>query len=55
MIYLIRKLNKKLVILTFDHLVIMVNISNLTNDFFINHKMFFLTSQIKQKFGQPKK
>jgi hypothetical protein len=62
MVNLIRKLNQELVILTFgqsDHLIILDK-SIWTHPtwlvvFFTNHKMVFLISQIKQKFGQPKK
>ncbi len=61
MVYFIGKLNQKLVILTvgqFDPLVILDK-STWTHPtklvvFFTNHKMFFLTSQIGQKIGQPK-
>jgi len=61
MVYLIGKLNKKLIILTFgqfDHLVIL-NKSIWTCPtslvvFFINHKMVFLLNEIAQKIGQPK-
>jgi hypothetical protein len=62
MIYLIKKLNKKLVILTFgqfDHLFILDK-SIWTHpiwlvDFLIDHKIIFLASQIEQKIGHPKK
>jgi hypothetical protein len=59
--YLIRKLDKKLVILTygkFHHLVILINsiwpCSTWLMVFLINHKMVFLTSQIVQTNWQPK-
>jgi len=62
MIHLIKKLNQKLVILTFgwfDHLVILDKsiwtCSTWPLIFLTNHKMVFLTSLIVQKFGQPKK
>ncbi len=63
MIYLTKKLNQELIIFMtfgqFDHLVIL-NKSIWTCPtwlvvFFIDHKMGFLTSQIAQKFKQPKK
>ncbi len=47
-VYLTRKLNQKPIILTFNH------IEQLMVFFFIDHKMVVLTSQIKQKYGQPK-
>jgi len=60
--YLIGKLNQKLVILTFgqfDHLLILDNLiwthPTWLVVFFIDHKMIFLTCQIRQKIGQPKK
>jgi hypothetical protein len=62
MIYLTKKLNQELVILTFgqfDHLVILDKLiwtcPTWLMVFFTNHKMVFLTSQIGQKYGQPKK
>jgi hypothetical protein len=61
-VYLIRKLNQKLVILTFDlfdHLIILDKsiwtCPTWLVVFLTNHKMVFLTSQIRQKVGQPKK
>jgi len=61
-VYLIRKLNQKLVILTFglfDHLVILDKsiwtFPTWLVVFLTNHKMVFLTSQIGQKIRQPKK
>jgi hypothetical protein len=60
MVYLIGKLNQKPVILTFglfDHLIILDKLiwtcPTWLVVFFINHKTVFLTSQIKQKIGQP--
>jgi hypothetical protein len=62
MVYLIGKLNQNKVILTFgqfDHLIILDPLiwtrPTLLMVFFIDHNMIFLTSQIRQKFGQPKK
>jgi hypothetical protein len=55
MIYLIEKLNKKLIILTFgqfDHLVIL-NKSIWTRPTWL--MVFWLVKQVKQKLGQPKK
>jgi len=62
MVYLIGKLNQKLVILTFgqfDHLIVFYE-SIWTHPTWVmifspNHKMVFLSNQIGQKFGQPKK
>jgi hypothetical protein len=62
MVYLIEKLNQKPIILTFgqfDHVVILDK-SIWTHPiwlmvFLTNHKIIFLTNQIEQKFGQPKK
>jgi hypothetical protein len=60
MVYLIGKLNQKLVILTFsifDHLIILDKLiwtcPTWLVVFSINHKTVFLTSQIKQKIRQP--
>ncbi len=62
MVYLIGQVNQKLVILTFgqfDHIIILDKSiwTCLTwlVIFFTNHKMVFLTNQIKQKFGQSNK
>ncbi len=62
MVYLIRKLNQKQVILTFgqfDNLVIWISqFEHVHFDrwfFFTNHKMVFLTSQIRQKNWATKK
>jgi hypothetical protein len=59
--YLIGKPNQKPVILTFgqfDHLIILDKLiwtcPTWLTIFLTNHKMVFLTSQIKQNFGQPK-
>jgi hypothetical protein len=61
-VYLIGKLNQKPIILTFgqfDHLIILDKSiwthPTLLMVFFTNHKMNFLSSQIRQKFGQHKK
>jgi hypothetical protein len=61
MVYLIGKLNKKPIILTFgqfDHLVILNKsiwaCPTSLVVFFINHKMVFLINEIAQKIGQPK-
>jgi hypothetical protein len=62
MVYLIGKLNKKPIILTFgqcDHLIILDK-SIWTCPiwlmvFLIDHKMIFLTSQIDKNLGSPKK
>jgi len=61
-VYLIGKLNQKSVILAFgqfDHLIILDKLiwtrPTWLMVFLTNHKMVFLTNQIRQKFGQPKK
>jgi hypothetical protein len=61
-VYLTRKLNQKPIILTFgqfDHLVKLDKLiwthPTWLMVFLTNHKMIFLTSQIGQKFGHPKK
>jgi hypothetical protein len=62
MVYLIGKLNKKLIILTFDqfdHLIILDKsiwtCPTWLMFLLIDHKMVFFTSQIGQKIGQLKK
>jgi hypothetical protein len=61
MVYLIGKLNKKPIILTFgqfDHLVILNKLIWMCPTsqviFFTNHKMVFFINEIAQKIGQPK-
>jgi hypothetical protein len=62
MVYLTRKLDQKPIILTigqFDHLVILDKSiwahPTWLVVFLTKHKMVFLTSQIEQKIGYPKK
>jgi hypothetical protein len=62
MVYLIGKLNKKPIILTFgqfNHLVILGKsiwtCPTWLMVFFTNHKIVFLSSQIRQKIGEPNK
>jgi hypothetical protein len=57
-VYLIRKLDKKPIVLTFGQIrplshirQVNLNMSNLTSGVFTDHKMVFLTSQIEQKIG----
>jgi hypothetical protein len=61
MVYLIRKLNKRPIILIvgqFNHLVILDKLIRARSIwlviFFTDHKMVFMTNQIEPKIGEPK-